>query len=258
MTVETHARHGDETGLACNGFGQFFTDPRGLASNEGKKMVPCPSGQAFEWRSSKRPIPAPGSEHVEKPEGLRKVEQAPGRSVSIRERRHIRQVESKEEITDRPVGPAVVIRENGLRAVDQPAREVDLTHEIQRKVQINDLRTQRNGFSCKSLGDKAYKHPEYSDKFFHTGNIIVGSGFHRGHFKKTEPRNATSVQLVTMERKGGPAKSFEEKQREKLVFEARMEVEELTVDWEKEVLKQTADAKYEYEDSDDEAVANPR
>merc|ERR1712046_15789 len=146
-----------------------------------------------------------------------------------------------------------VKRDNGLRAADQPAREVDISLEMQRKVPAYSLLDCRNGIGCKVHGDKAYKHPEYSDKFFKIGELVVGSGFQRGHYKKTLPRNATSVQLVEVQRKEG-AKTFEEKQQEMLAFEARTEVEELTLKWERSVLKTTDAAKYEEpSDSEDEA-----
>ena len=39
-----------------------------------------------------------------------------------------------QEYGDLPVAKGTVMRENGLRAADQPAREVDVTVEMQRKV----------------------------------------------------------------------------------------------------------------------------
>jgi hypothetical protein len=253
--VETNIRNGSEISLARNGFGQYFKDTRGLISNESKKILPCPGSQVFEWKSSKRPLSQPGADHSVKNEGRRLVESAPGKALAVREKRHIRQVESKEETTDRPNGKNAVVRENGFRACDQPAREVDITYEMQRKVPHYSLRNQRNGVDCKSLGDKAYKHPEYSDKFFQAGNLIIGAGFHRGHYKKTEPRNAISVQLVPMIRKEG-AMTFEEREALMLATEAREEVEELTRKWERSVLKTTSSAQYEEpSDSEDEAQA---
>merc|ERR1719478_1423015 len=177
--VQTNIRNGDETGLARNGFGQYFSDTRGLIGTESKKILPCPGSQVFEWRSSKRAIAHPGSDHYVKPEGRRLCEAAPGKSLGIREKRHIRQVESKEEFSDRPVGPATVFRANGLRANEQPAREVDISLEMQRKVPEYGLHEMRNGIGIKVYGDKPYKHPEYSDKFYQMGELIIGSGFHR-------------------------------------------------------------------------------
>jgi len=248
--VETNIRNGDEASLARNGFGQYFGDTRGLESMESKKILPCPGSQVFEWKSSKRPLAQPGCEHLTKNEGRRLIDSAPGKSLAIREKRHIRQVESKEEATDRPCGPQTVVRQNGLRAADQPAREVDISYEMQRKVPHYSLHEMRHGIDCKAYGDKAYKHPEYSDKFFQVGQLVVGAGFHRGHYKKTEPRNATSVQLVEVKRKEG-AMTFEEREAQMLAYEARTEVEELTRNWERSVLKDTKSAAYE-EPSDSE------
>jgi len=255
--VETHIRNGDSASLAHNGFGQFFSDQRGLINSESKKIMPSVGSQVFDWRPSKRPLSEPGGDHFVKPEGRRCQEEAPGKNVAIRERRHIRQVESKEEHGDRPVGPQTVLRPNGLRAAEQPAREVDLTYEMQRKVPNYSMREARNGIGCKAHGDKAYKHPEYSDKFYQVGNLVVGAGFHRGHFKRTEPRNATSLVLADVQRKEG-AKTFDEKQADMLAYEARTEVEELTRQWERQVLKTTAAAQYEEpSDSEDEAAGAP-
>merc|ERR1719253_1274448 len=88
--VQTNIRNGDETGLARNGFGQYFSDTRGLAGTESKKILPCPGSQVFEWKSSKRSLPQPGAEHFVKPEGRRLAEGAPGKALAIREKRHIR------------------------------------------------------------------------------------------------------------------------------------------------------------------------
>merc|ERR1712014_361531 len=103
----------------------------------------------------------------------------------------------------------------------------------------------------------AYKHPEYSGDFYKIGELVVGSGFQRGHYKKTLPRNATSVQLVEVQRKPG-AKTFEQRQQELEAYETRTEVEELTRNWEKSVLKTTQAANYqEPSDSEDEATPAP-
>merc|ERR1719223_183622 len=126
---------------------------------------------------------------------------------------------------------------------------------MQRKVKDYGILDCRGGIGIKAYGDKAYKHPEYSDRFFKLGELVVGSGFHRGHYQKTQPRNSMSVQLVEVVRKEG-AKTFEEKQQEMLAHEARTEVEELTRKWERSVLKTTDAAKYE-EPSDSEDEAQP-
>merc|ERR1739845_329191 len=103
-----------------------------------------------------------------------------------------------------------------------------------------------NGIGCKAEGDKAYKHPEYSERFFKNGQLIIGSGFVRGNYKRTEPRNAMSLHIVTLAKRDGPVKSFEEKQAEMLAEEARAEVEELTRNWESSVLKNSDNSKYDF------------
>lgn len=248
--VETNIRNGGETSLARQGFGAYASDVRGLIGQESKKILQFPGSQVFEWKSSKRSLSQPGAEHFVKPEGRAATEPAPGKALAIKEKRHIRQVESKEEHSDRPVGPRTIVRPNGLRAADQPAREVDITYEMQRKVPHYSLHEMRSGIDCKAYGDKPYKHPEYSDRFFKMGHLVVGSGFTRGHYKKTEPRNAISVQLAEVVRKEG-AMTFDERQAAMAAYEARSEVEELTKNWERSVLKTTPAAAYD-EPSDSE------
>mmetsp|Transcript_35660 Transcript_35660/g.91686 ORF Transcript_35660/g.91686 Transcript_35660/m.91686 type:complete len:256 (-) Transcript_35660:87-854(-) len=251
-TVRDGAMHG----LARNGFGGYFTDHAGLVRDQGKKRIEPRDSDVFAWKPSRRSLAQPGHEHHEKPEGTRIVEQPQRKVYSVRERRHIRQVESKEEIGDFPSGKNIVYRDNGLRAHDQPAREVDLIHEISRKNRPLDLISQRNGIHCRSLGDKPYRHPEYESGFHAAGEMIIGSSFARGSFKKTEARNATSVQLVIDPNKP-PVKSYEEKLRERQAMEARGEVAELTRTWEADTLKDCEEAAYVDMDSDDE-VGEPQ
>lgn len=256
MQVLAPAKLGGSHSLAQNGFAGYFTDHRGLIASEGRRQVPRQDGgDIHQWRPSRRNLSEPGMHHYEKPEGRRIVEEPNSRvCVSIREKRHIRQVESKEEYGDRPIGPRNVVRNNGLRAVDQPAREIDVSNEMARKVRPLDLQTQRNGISCRSLGDKAYRHPEYDRGFHAAGSLVVGSSFTRGNFKKTEPRNSTSVHFV-MDTTRKHLKSYEEKYREQQLMEAQTEVESLTRSWEAGTLKECDEANYEDLDSDDEEAA---
>lgn len=252
--VVTDIRNGGETSLARNGFGSYFSDPDGLNIGQSKKIIHVPGSEVMQWRPSKRCLSEPGALHLEKPEGKKPVEEPPRKVFTMRERRHIRQVESKEEYCDRPVGPRTVFRENGLRAVDQPAREVDVSFEMQRKARTLDLAGQRNHLDIRSLGDKAYKHPEHDPGFHQAGGLIVGSTFIRGHFKKTSSRNSASIQIVIdSDRKA--SKTYKEKFREQKALEVQNEVEELTRNWESGTLKE-CDTKYvEPLDSDDEVPA---
>lgn len=256
--------------FARQGAGPYFTDVAGLIASEGKKMVPYPVGETYRWKPCKRSLSEPGSQHYEKPEGLKLVEQHCGKVFSIREKRHIRQGESKEEVDDKPNGAKTVYRDNGLRAGDQPAKEVDIQMEMQRKVKPNDMHTQRNGIGVKSLGDKAYRHPEYMSGFAQAGGLIIGSTFARGHHKKTEARNAVTLHI------GAPdgarrVRSYAELQQEREALEAMAEVEDLTradpggtrhkgtpfMHWEASVLKENLPAYVEPLDSDDEGYVAP-
>jgi len=255
--VPTEVRDGSDIGLARNGFAKYFTDPGGLACDQGRKRIAPADSDVFAWRPSRRSLEHPGAQHREKTEGLRVVEGKPESKVyTMREKKHIRCHESKEEHGDLPRGNKIVYRDNGMRASDQPAREVDLIHEISRKARNPDLHSQRNGIGCRSLGDKAYRHPEYESGFHAVGQLVVGSGFHRGMHKKTEARNSTSI-CLNIDTSKAPLKSYEEKQREKMVSDAAGEVEELTRNWERSTLLDCDEAGYEDMDSDDEGRPQP-
>lgn len=260
--VATMVKEGAPHGLARNGFARYFTDTSGLLPDEGKMQVLVkPGGEVLAWRPSRRSLSEPGSHHYEKPEGRRLVEEQPRQLRGTAERRHLRPAESKEaqECRDRPTGVRIVHRENGLRALDQPAREVDVSAEMARKARALDLCTQRNGVGCRSLGDKAYRQPEYETGFHAAGSLIVGSSFMRGNFKKTEPRNSTSVVLV-LDTDKKHVQSYEEKFHERQVQEAQSEVQYLT-GWEVSTLKDCDEARYQDVDSDDDTgahLAQPR
>ena len=95
----------------------------------------------------------------------------------------------------------IVFGENGLMAKDQTAQEVDLSHVMTRKRACGSLVDQRNGFPCTSLGDKYYKHPEYSEGYWKAGEQGIGASFVRGSFPKTVARNSTAWKAFAAERK---------------------------------------------------------
>jgi hypothetical protein len=242
--VETECRNGDYTSLARQGFVNYFSDSVGLLPSESKRTFAAKASDVHEWRPARRTLSEPGAYQVEKPEGLKVSEKPPPKIYSIRERRHVRQVQSKEEHGDRPCGPATVMRDNGYRASDQIAQEIDVHNEMQRKVRPLALKDQRNGISCRALGDKNYRHPEYMTNFHHAGGLVVGATFQRGSFKKTEARNATSIKMD--ERKRRPMMSYAEKQEASMRKEAMDEVKNLSQDadgkvemsWEEYALKE--------------------
>lgn len=242
--IHAPCKDGASHNLARNGFGRYFNDSRGLIPTEGKRMVPVAAGgEVLEWRPSRRSLSEPGSQHFEKSEGRRMVETPPRKVYSVREKRHVRQVESKEEHYDRPVGPRTVYRAGGLRAADQPAREVDISTEMARKKGTHDLLGQRNGIGCRTLGDKPYRNPEYEKGFHAGGSLVTGSSFVRGHFSKTQPRNGTTVHLELDAKEPGP--SYEELSRKRQLRDLKKDVATLTLKWEAEALKECEDAHYE-------------
>ncbi|CAJ1447318.1 unnamed protein product [Effrenium voratum] len=150
--IDAPFKYGAQEGLARNGFGRYFTDEDGLIPNQMKRFIPMPDSQTLVWRPGKRPLAEPGLSNIEKPEGLARVESFCAKVYTTSEKRHIRQLESKEEIQDRPWGKRTVYRENRLRASDQPAREIDITTEMRRKARVEDLLLQRNLIECYTLG----------------------------------------------------------------------------------------------------------
>jgi len=253
--IPTLARDGAEHGVAKVGFGQYFTDSQGLIAPQKKMSVPhLDGGEVCHWRPSKRTLSEPGRLHYEKPEGRGLVAEPPRKVFTMTEKRHIRALESKEEYGDRPVGPKTVYLDSGLRAYDQPAREVDISAEMSRKVRPLDLASQRNGLPARSLGDKAYRHPDYVPGFHATGGLIVGSGFVRGSFARTVPRNAESVQLA-FDTTRKHVKSYKEKCMEKQLAAAQSEVQALTRSWEASKLTEWEESKYEDPESDEDERA---
>jgi len=254
--------NGDSTSLARQGFVTYFNDKEGLRPSESKKIFDPPFSEVEKWKPAKRPLSEPGSHTYEKPEGLKVVDKFQPKTVSVRERRHIRQAASKEEFSDRPMGPRTVRTDDGYRAADKIAQEIDISNELQRKNRNLDLLGKRNGIDCRSLGDKSYRHPEYIPKFFHAGGLIVGATFQRGSYPKTEARNATNVHIEENTR--GPMKSYAEKQAEMQMAEAVAEVsgltkarnlgaEDIDMCWESYALKECESANYdEMPDSDEE------
>ncbi|CAE7451243.1 unnamed protein product [Symbiodinium natans] len=143
--VEANNAAGEPTGLARQGFSQFFTDTDGLKICQGRKYIPVSTGENHQWRPSKRQLSEPGLHNIEKNEGKLRVDPPPTKVFSIPERRHVRLVESKEEYGDLSVGKGIVLRAPGVRAAEVAAREVDVTVEMQRKARNHELDVKRNG-----------------------------------------------------------------------------------------------------------------
>jgi len=195
--IDSDCRNGDHTSLAKNGFGNYFSDTAGLIPATSKRIIGCSPSDVQAWRPARRSISEPGVATTMRAEGRRTVEPPSGEVFSTREKRHLRQVGSKEEHNDRPVGPKAVYRDNSLRAADQPAKEIDISAEMQLKARNLHMHTQRNQIGCRSLGDKNYRHPDYEQHFFKAGEMVVGSSFARGSHKKHLLSNSTVFQSLS-------------------------------------------------------------
>jgi hypothetical protein len=252
--ADSAAKRGATESLCQNGFRGYFADSAGLVPSQGKRAVEhMENSLVHSWKSTRRPVPMPGAAHYEKPEGIRQVPEPPRTIHAIRERRHLRQLESKEEFSDRPQGVGIVHREGGLRALDQPAQEVDLSAEMARKARPLDLWSKRNGIACASQGDKSYRHPEYNPGFYAAGELVVGSSFTRGPQACVYPKQLAAGHSGLILQVGAPMVTYKEKEQSRLQREARSEVEELTRDWERSVLKECDETYNEPLDSDDES-----
>lgn len=227
---------GDPSGLAQQGFGNYFTDTRGLGPESCRRIIRCPSSDVQKWRPSRRSLAQPGHDHVERPEGIRKIPLPRGKLYTLPEKRHIGQKDLKEGLCERTESTRVVYRSNGLRAADQPSREVDVASEMQRKARPLSLLEQRNGIEAKSLGDKSYRHPDYAKRFFHDRALVPGSSFARGHHKPHESRSSNSVNLV-LNKDVKPLTSYREKMAEHEREELKREVAALTSKFEQITLK---------------------
>ena len=67
----------------------------------------------------------------------------------------------------------------GIKTYDYANRSKDQEYQVENRMQTKarmyGLEQQRNGLQVASLGDKAYKYPEYQSDFYKDGGLIAGS-----------------------------------------------------------------------------------
>ena len=77
------------------------------------------------------------------------------------------------------MGPTHDNPQVGLRAFEKAntksSNEYNQEKVMTQKKRIKNLYDQRNGLPLTSLGDKVYKHPDYTPGFFKEGGLIPGS-----------------------------------------------------------------------------------
>ncbi len=115
---------------------------------------------------------------------------------------------------------------------------------------------QRNGIGIKALGDKYYKQPEYSDRFFKSAGdgLVVGSGFVRGSYEKTIPLGTVDYEVFMAENpRAARRKSYAELEKERAQAASEADATGL-VSWERDNLKEVLGEEnfYEPSDSDEE------
>ena len=120
------------------------------------------------------------------------------------------------------------------------------------KQRIKSLYDQRNGLPMTSLGDKNYKHPDYTPGFFKDGGLIPGS---TNQLKLKSGGNGKSIDFYSgLKLGGGPLnpgrKTWTQAVKEQQLNEELDAVGSLK-DWEKGTLKE-ADPKFEVDDDSDE------
>lgn len=114
---------------------------------------------------------------------------------------------------------------------DGTSKEANLERGMGRKQRIDELDNQRNHLGVTSLGDKAYKFPEYSDKFFKEGGLAVGSSIQA---RKTQVLIVKASDQVQNRTKGT---TWKDKCRKDELDEEEEAVKSLSL-WEQTTLKE--------------------
>lgn len=99
------------------------------------------------------------------------------------------------------------------------------------KGRVNGLSNMRNKLEIRSLGDKIYKHPDYSTGFFKEGGLIPGSNFFV-YKRKSKKKEEKKLKIVHFDKK---AMSWKDRKERELRREDEEAVEGL-FQWEDNVL----------------------
>jgi len=103
------------------------------------------------------------------------------KKYGLAQRRHLYQERSKEYV----YSPSIRVYPD--KEKPYKGKEIFVEDLMQRKKMVDSLEDQRNFIGLRSLGDKPYKSPDYSPRFFHEGGLVVGS--------TNKPREATKSLL---------------------------------------------------------------
>lgn len=147
-----------------------FTNPNSHFPPTGRKHLYQDPSKEIDYKPAKRliefkPIP------TDKPHGLRKIDISytepkvyPKNRISIPSR------------TNKELGLFPAFQRAFPEIANQRSKgEFTVNERMGRKKQINTIEERRNHMKVTSLGDKIYKCPQWSDRFFQLGGLVVGS-----------------------------------------------------------------------------------
>ena len=144
-----------------------------MFSSDGRRHFDAKHGQQKDWKPSMRTGLTPKGKGDPK-SGVKHIDFKPIEGKGQPERLHIQ-----------PKNPSLqgpgheVYDQKGLRpfeyANQKSTGEYNQEKVMTQKQRIKTLVEQRNGLPMSSLGDKNYKHPDYTPNFFKDGGLIAGS-----------------------------------------------------------------------------------
>lgn len=80
-------------------------------------------------------------------------------------------------------------------------KEFPIEKLIGGKQRIYDLQKQRNGYRCKTPGEKPYSNPEYSVNFYKEGELVPGSSNGANYRKTTSKKNFYFYETLDLTKK---------------------------------------------------------
>lgn len=158
-------------------FGAFSESSLYEVGDRGKHHFSATYSDAMEWRQGKSRIEVKKStEHIEKGKKVllptRSEEQVPGH-VRLFPKEYIK----KSDTNDKLFETRHVVLKEGTSVPMKSLRSEEFQFELymNRKQRIRSSYEQRNGIPTSTMGDKAYKGPEHSDKYYAIGGLVAGS-----------------------------------------------------------------------------------
>ncbi|KAL4468343.1 hypothetical protein ABPG72_010744 [Tetrahymena utriculariae] len=123
---------------------------------------------------------------------------------------------------------------NGIKTFElanqRTNNQYELEKQLQTKTRVEGLPQMRNQLDVRSLGDKAYRHPEYSSDFYKQGGLIPGATIQDKRQKVVSEKQLQSVRV--------PGKlTWKEREKIEEMNEDKRQVDELDF-WEQNILRE--------------------